>query len=1038
MVGNNELSKAIADAFAKVVETIRQEDWVPKIIPDLNQTAKSLENISISSKAASAGMKLLSSVASSAASMGATWLLFEALPQWLDYCTISFEEQTQTVKELNQSYIDTQNELSTIGLKIAENKNKIIEMNQHPLSILDKETLALLQEENEELERQATIQQQLAANAKKEKGKETSKLLTMKSQESETRKTSYYDSAIDAYEKGEFGKGLLQSTKYWIGGDMLTKQSAAKDSVNPLENTADQIKQVSALNAQLKSLDRTSKDYEKNKKNLNDKLAKNNMGLSQNIAWLGKQKKQLDASDPAQKKQIDTITSLEKQYVSATNALQSVNSETKEELIARLKSIGILNAEEVAERSLINAKIENAIRSEIASGNTNALSASTENLILKQYGLTAGTKEASDMMALWSLKKYIASNDALGNSLSNDSTAFLNLATAAGIAASSVSRYAEVIALLEKLETLKNSAYTDTGAASYAGITIGEKKKALKAELAQLESEIKANMENALKVPSKLSFNSNKPPSYSQEFAPKSDLKNSNAIPKDIYKEGTESFNQRMELSKNWIEDRNTYGDWGADNEIAAWRRVRAWTEDYYKKDLISQKTYLEEKRTLSKNITNAIQKDYEKQLADRKKLLETQKDSLQSIIDLTVELIKKEKEDQKTALEEQKTLYGKIISAKKESLRLTERELSYQEEVDSKVKDISKLQAQADALGLDDSREAQAKRAELLEQIAEKQKELNQYQHEDSVEKAEEALDKQEELFNEEKDKEILSIENYLKNSGLLVQEAMNRIDTEGDLLYEKLLEYNAVYGSGISTELTTAWESAKIALEEYGATLSAIQQIQNNLNGVEKEQEDNNSSSLTPESRQNLINQMIGNAKAWQNADAKERKVLEEKNKNLGALLGAEYDAQTGKWYTDKTKKVPLFHNGLASGFTGNEFTPRQNEIYALLSKDELVLNKFDQLQLGEKLRTASLAEKLSNTSYLPFNSVVNNTSGDVSITVTSPITIQGNADKATTTELHKFGEKLSKTMLSDLNAAFSKKGITVNPTVNTTKAQ
>ena len=57
--------------------------------------------------------------------------------------------------------------------------------------------------------------------------------------------------------------------------------------------------------------------------------------------------------------------------------------------------------------------------------------------------------------------------------------------------------------------------------------------------------------------------------------------------------------------------------------------------------------------------------------------------------------------------------------------MEATKEETDYQDEVADKVKEIADLQARINALSLDDSRDAQAQRIELEEQMAELQKEL-------------------------------------------------------------------------------------------------------------------------------------------------------------------------------------------------------------------------------------------------------------------------------------------------------------------------
>ena len=73
------------------------------------------------------------------------------------------------------------------------------------------------------------------------------------------------------------------------------------------------------------------------------------------------------------------------------------------------------------------------------------------------------------------------------------------------------------------------------------------------------------------------------------------------------------------------------------------------------------------------------------------------------------------------------KDSYAELIELKKESMEATKEETDYQDEVADKVKEIADLQARINALSLDDSRDAQAQRIELEEQMVSSQEKLYQ-----------------------------------------------------------------------------------------------------------------------------------------------------------------------------------------------------------------------------------------------------------------------------------------------------------------------
>lgn len=480
------------------------------------------------------------------------------------------------------------------------------------------------------------------------------------------------------------------------------------------------------------------------------------------------------------------------------------------------------------------------------------------------------------------------------------------------------------------------------------------------------------------------------------------------------------------------------------DNEIAAWERVLKWMqEQYFDKGLISHELYSEKVQEIYRKLFELRKKEEEDALNKQKDLLDKRKKALESIRDMVVEIIKKEKEDEIEALEEQKTIYTDIINAKKESLRLSERQRALDDKINESTDDISKLQAQADLLALDGSKEALAKRDVIMKQIAEKQKELNQLQHDDAVEKAEEALDKELDAFNKEKDDEIETIRKYLSKSGKLIRDAMDRIDREGEDLYKELLKWNLEYGDGIESTVTDAWASAKEALDEYGTSLRAISELTSALNDIDKKQssKDDPDKSVNHKSEKDIIKEMQENGDRWGSASEAERKRIHEDNERLANQLRSlniypdiNYDNNTGRWYKDKERKHPLYHNGLAGGFVGDEYTPKQNEIYALLTKDELVLNKFDQYRLGGVLQFADIAGKFIkeftglNTSNI---SNVNSTTG-FNIAVNPTITINGSADRVAIAEINKAFKSIPK----DITDEFIRRGYRTNTNLTTIK--
>lgn len=210
--------------------------------------------------------------------------------------------------------------------------------------------------------------------------------------------------------------------------------------------------------------------------------------------------------------------------------------------------------------------------------------------------------------------------------------------------------------------------------------------------------------------------------------------------------------------------------------------------------------------------------------------------------------------DEQKEALEDELDSYQKKIDAELKLLQLKEEEYQYEKELEEKISDVADIQDQLAALEFDNSIEAQKKKLELAEELAEKQEDLDEFQHDHDVELSEDALnnelDRFEDLQNkkldalekenekkkeyyeeekerlkdlydnaieqiekeseaeteayekrkEEKEEEIETIEEYINREVNLRNEAISLIEARTDKFYQDLIQYNREYGTGVN----------------------------------------------------------------------------------------------------------------------------------------------------------------------------------------------------------------------------------------------
>lgn len=220
-------------------------------------------------------------------------------------------------------------------------------------------------------------------------------------------------------------------------------------------------------------------------------------------------------------------------------------------------------------------------------------------------------------------------------------------------------------------------------------------------------------------------------------------------------------------------------------------------------------------------DISQNVADDLSDQTSD---LYKDQKNAIDYILKKTQELIKYETEERIDAIEDEIDAYKEIISLKKESLKATKEENDYQKDVAEKTQEIAKLQAKIDQLSLDDSREAAAKRAEYLEELGELQGDLNDMQNDHAIDMTETMLDKQAEDYEAVRQEEIQALENKISSTEKLYQEALVRLNTGWDTIYQEIIAWNTEAGNTLNSEITENWQIALAAAEQYGSYVRAL----------------------------------------------------------------------------------------------------------------------------------------------------------------------------------------------------------------------
>lgn len=166
------------------------------------------------------------------------------------------------------------------------------------------------------------------------------------------------------------------------------------------------------------------------------------------------------------------------------------------------------------------------------------------------------------------------------------------------------------------------------------------------------------------------------------------------------------------------------------------------------------------------------------------------------------------------------------------------------------------------------------------------------------------------------------------------------------------------------MQSELISAWNAASGAVQQYGSYLNAVAATQAQIAAFDASSgfttvgttgSYDTSGGETMSRIKEIVAQMKANGSAWNSASASEQKSLADENfglsKELEKLIGRTViRGDDGVWYLDKIGGAQLFatypystyHTG---GIVGDDATPKQDEMFALLKKREAVFTEPQQ---------------------------------------------------------------------------------------------
>lgn len=401
------------------------------------------------------------------------------------------------------------------------------------------------------------------------------------------------------------------------------------------------------------------------------------------------------------------------------------------------------------------------------------------------------------------------------------------------------------------------------------------------------------------------------------------------SIYEEIADKNSEAFQDRLSISEDYIDEKNFYDNWGADNEIAAWKRVLNWMKtEYYDKGLISWEEYAEAVKEVNENLYSAIQDAIEEAKDSQLEALETQKDALETTFDYMSEKIQNEID----LLQKQRDAKEEYWDAKIEALEEQNEEIEKQIELEEAQEALERAKSQKtmrvyyEGKGWvwEADRDAVKEAQDALDELErENQLEEDIADLEAQKDEALKIIDDQIEGWKKYKEEWSSVVDSYQDSQNKLIAEQVLGIKLEGD-------------------NWKTRIENLQSYIDQYNSVLSKINSIDSNsaFSGPS-----GNSFGVSVDNTPDIVNQMKENSDRWHSASDSEKEQLAAANESLGQAMGW-HRGEDGSWYDSSGNK--MYKDGGIVDYTGSAI------LHGRENKPEIVLNNSQAASLYNWIRT------------------------------------------------------------------------------------
>lgn len=310
--------------------------------------------------------------------------------------------------------------------------------------------------------------------------------------------------------------------------------------------------------------------------------------------------------------------------------------------------------------------------------------------------------------------------------------------------------------------------------------------------------------------------------------------------------------------------------------------------------------------------------------MADAQKDINSKaKDSIDKLVEMTSAMLKKRQEEIIEKLNKQKEKLGEIIDKKKEILELDKEQLEYEQDLTDAAKRITKLQTQIAALSFDNSRAGKAKSKALQEELAEAQKDLGKKQRDHAYNAENRALDKLKESFDKGIDERTNALQKEMENVGDWLKRTYDYIKKHPTKLLKELTQYNYKWGDGLNLTVKNMWADSKKLLKSYKFDIAKI------IDKLTKLVDENNNKSLNYKSKKRVIAE---NKPSVTRRRSDKANLSPQRQADVHSKFGANayYDKKSNIWYTNASKKVTIEAAELIAKMKANRKSKKQLQRY------------------------------------------------------------------------------------------------------------